>query len=100
MPYLRLNAETRKRQMLSLYHHAHALYLSLDIDHPVSVGFGLFGECTSFASDHPHRLVFLLEHVLRGIVQDKAHALLVGLETKLLGNETDIYIGFVTGLVS
>jgi hypothetical protein len=90
--------QSRKKQTSRVNNHA--LYLPLDVDHPVSVGLGLFGECTSLASDHPHRLVFLLEHVLRGVVQDEAHALFVGLKTKLLGNETDIYIGLVSALVS
>ena len=79
--------------------YTHHLYLALDVDYPVSVDFGLFGVCTSLASDQPHGIVFLHEGVLGRIVQNKTHALLVGLETKLFGNIADIYIRFMSALV-
>lgn len=72
-----------------------SLYLPLDIDNPVSLGFGLFRKCSSLAGEQPHGLIFLLECTLRSVVQDKADALLVGLETKFFGNKADIYVGFV-----
>lgn len=66
----------------------------------MSLDFGLFCKCTSLASDHPHRLVLLLEYILRRMVQDKPDALFVRLEPKLFGNETYIYIGFVSALLA
>lgn len=74
--------------------------MTLDIDHPMSFGLGLFSEGPGLAGKQPHRGVFLLQSLLRGVVQDEADALFIGFEAKFFSDEADIYIGFVSvGLV-
>ena len=66
----------------------------------MSFALGLLCERTSLTSGQPHRLIFLNEHFLRRMVEYEADTLFIGFEAKFLGDEADIYIRFVTVLVS
>lgn len=62
----------------------------------MGLGLGSFEQLAGPATrKQSHHAIFLLEEVLRSMVQNEAGALLVGFETKFFSNETDVYIRFV-----
>lgn len=70
--------------------------LPLDVDYLVSFSFGQFKDLTCFARKKLHATIFLLKELFWSMIEDKACALLVGLEAKFFSDKANFYIRFVS----
>jgi hypothetical protein len=72
------------------------LDLAFDVDNAVGRGFGLVKQRACFSRQQPHSPILLLKQFRRGVIKNETCGLLIGLETKFLGDESDIDIWFVS----
>jgi hypothetical protein len=72
------------------------LDLAFDIDDTVGGCFGLIEQRACFACQQPYSAVPLLQQFFGGVVQNKTCGLLIGLESKLFCDKSDVDIRFVS----
>lgn len=99
LPFGKVNAGRKCRNVLGPYIVTRCIKssnLSLEVDNPVSFGFGQFKYRTCFARKELHGSIFLLKDIFWSVVKDKPCALLVGLEAKFFSDKANFYIRFVS----
>lgn len=72
------------------------LDLAFDIDDTVGSCFGLIEQRACFARQQPYSPVPLLQQFFGGVVENKTGGLLVGLESKLFCDKSNVDIWFVS----
>lgn len=99
LPFGKVNAGRKCRNVLGPYIVTRCIKssnLSLEVDNPVSFGFGQFKYRTCFARKELHGSIFLLKDIFWSVVKDKPCALLVGLEAKFFSDKANFYIRLVS----